>query len=77
MGWAGRADTAPHFRIRHGTHDRDTSLAIPAIFALSLRSAGVDVDFWYPWGIPHAGDYDLLELFAWIDGLCRPAAARA
>ncbi|MCR2018515.1 hypothetical protein NSB04_01975 [Blautia pseudococcoides] len=24
-----------------------------------------------PWGIPHAGDYDFDELFAWIDGICK------
>lgn len=59
-----------HWRIRHGSYDRDTSLAIPAILALSLANAGKDVDFRYPWGLPHSGDYDLPELFSWIDGLC-------
>ena len=59
-----------HWRIRHGSYDRDTSLAIPAILALSLANAGKDVDFRYPCGLPHSGDYDLPELFSWIDGLC-------
>lgn len=62
-----------HWRIRHGSFDRDTSLAIPAILALSLENAGKDVDFAYPWGLPHSGDYDLPELFGWIDGLCQNA----
>ena len=31
---------------------------------------GVDVELQYPWGMPHAGDYDLEELFAWIDKIC-------
>ncbi|MDA3801451.1 hypothetical protein PF585_04930 [Lactobacillus delbrueckii] len=26
-----------------------------------------EVDFALPWGIPHSGDYDLDDLFAWID----------
>ena len=24
-----------------------------------------------PWGKGHAGDYDLMELFDWIDGICQ------
>ena len=61
---------AEHFRIRHGAVDRDTSLAISEMLALKLRNAGVDCDLAHPWGIPHAGDYDLDELFGWIDEIC-------
>lgn len=64
-------DIAEHFRIRHGAVDRDTSLAIPAILALKLQNRGVDVDFFSPWGIGHRGDYDLDEMFDWIDSLCK------
>lgn len=67
----GRADTAKHWRIRHGSFDRDTSFAIPVILAAVLENQGCDVDFFLPWGLPHSGDYDLKELFAWIDGICR------
>ena len=70
--YIGEADTAPHWRIRHGTWDRDTSPAIPLILSLLLKKKGYDVDFLLPWGLPHSGDYDLDELFAWIDGLCDP-----
>lgn len=59
-----------HWRIRHGSFDRDTSLAISSILAVKLAMAGCDVDFRMPWGVPHAGDYQMDELFAWIDGLC-------
>ena len=31
---------------------------------------GCEVDYHSPWNTPHAGDYDLDELFAWIDGIC-------
>lgn len=61
---------APHWRIRHGECDRDTSLAISAILTLKLREYGYPVDYRSPWDTPHAGDYDLDELFAWIDGIC-------
>ena len=63
--------TAPHWRIRHGAVDRDTSLAIPVILATKLQNHGFDVDFALPWGRGHSGDYDLEELFAWIDQVCR------
>ena len=62
---------AKYFRIRHGAADRDTALAIPAIIALKLQEAGADVNFFSPWGIGHAGDYDLNELFDWIDKISK------
>ncbi|MCR5757975.1 MAG: alpha/beta hydrolase [Selenomonas sp.] len=67
----GNATTAKHYRIRHGAIDRDTTLAIPAILALKLENNGVDVDFYSPWNKGHAGDYDLLELFNWMDSICK------
>ena len=56
-----------HWRIRHGTADRDTSLAIPVILATTLKNQGKRVDFAMPWNVPHSGDYDLDGLFAWAD----------
>lgn len=73
VAYIGKADTAPHWRIRHGAYDRDTSLAIPVILALTLQNNGYSVDFSLPWGLPHSGDYDLNELFAWIDMVCADA----
>lgn len=61
--------TSKYWRIRHGAVDKDTSLAIPAILALKLENLGKNVDFASPWAIPHSGDYDLDELFTWIDGI--------
>lgn len=71
VNYIGEVDTAKHWRIRHGSYDRDTSLAIPVILATLLENKGYDVDFFLPWGLPHAGDYDLEEMFAWIDNICR------
>lgn len=69
--YIGEADTAKYWRIRHGSFDRDTSLAIPVILAVMLENKGYQVDFHLPWGLPHSGDYDLPQLFAWIDEICR------
>ena len=71
MNFIGKADTAKHWRIRHGVKDRDTSLAIPAILALTLQKAGYDADVAAVWNVPHDGNYDLPELFEWLDGICR------
>lgn len=58
---------ARHWRIRHGTLDRDTSLAIPALLAAAVRSRHRAVDIALPWDRPHSGDYDLVELFDWFE----------
>ena len=64
--------TAPvHWRIRVGTKDRDTSHAIAAILTAKLRNSGKNVDMAMPWGVPHSGDYDLDELFAWMDSIVK------
>ncbi len=63
--------TAKHWRIRHGERDRDTSLAISAMLTLKLQNSGCSVDYHSPWNVPHAGDYDLDELFNWIDTICK------
>ena len=54
-----------------GGANRDTSIAIPEILATLLKNKGYEVDFALPWGLPHSGDYDLEELFTWIDKLAK------
>ena len=63
---------AQYWRIRHGTIDHHTSLAIPVILATMLENNGYDVDFALPWERDHGGDYDLFALFAWIDRIADP-----
>ncbi len=63
--------TAPNWRIRHGSLDRDTAVAIPAMLALRLKNTGKTVDFKVPWGYGHDGDYDLPDLFAWTDRVAK------
>lgn len=71
MNYIGTADTAQYWRIRHGTEDRDTSIAIPALLALKLENSGCTVDFEPAQGERHGGYYDLDELFDWIDSICK------
>ena len=37
------------------------------ILATRLQNTGKQVDLFMPWDVPHSGDYDLDELFGWID----------
>ncbi len=62
----GVTDVAPHWYIRHGARDRDTSFPVPINLALKLQNAGKDVNFLLAWNRPHSGDYALDELFNWI-----------
>ena len=61
-----RSDVAPHWYIRHGAKDRDTSFLVPINLATKLQNVGKDVDFFIPWNRPHSGDYNLDDLFSWI-----------
>ena len=71
MNFAGnpKATNAPHWYIRHGSRDRDTSFPVPVAFATKLQNAGKDVDFLLAWNRPHSGDYALDELFNWIESI--------
>jgi len=63
--------TAPYWRIRYGAIDNNTSTAIQLILATKLQNSGFNTEFAIPWGIGHAGDYDLDDLFAWADKICQ------
>lgn len=68
---AAKTNTAKHWRVRHGTKDKDTGLAIPVLLGTMLQNKNYDVDLALPWDRPHSGDYDLDELFRWIDKLAK------
>lgn len=72
MNYLDNPNAAQHWRVRVGMSDRDTSHAISAILAVKLKMHGKNVDYALPWGVPHSGDYDLDELFDWIDGIAKP-----
>lgn len=74
MNYIGKADNAKYWRIRHGSNDKDTSMAVPAILALALENNNCTVDFAAAWGEGHGGYYDSDEveaLFDWIDEICK------
>ncbi len=58
---------AHNWYIRHGAKDRDTSFLVPINLATKLQNAGKNVDFFLPWNRPHSGDYNLDDLFRWIN----------
>ncbi len=60
-----------YWRIRHGSQDKDTGLAISVILATKLKNLGIDTDLLLAWEKPHSGDYDLEELSIWIDSICK------
>ena len=60
---------APYWFIRHGAKDRDTSFLVPVNLATKLKNSGFDVNFFLPWNRPHSGDYNLDDLFKWIDSI--------
>ncbi|MFY7912836.1 MAG: subtype B tannase [Emticicia sp.] len=73
MNYVGdkQAKTAKNWRVRHGAKDKDTGFAVSIILATTLQNKGFKVDFALPWGVPHSGDYDLEELFVWMDKICK------
>ncbi|MDO5608879.1 MAG: subtype B tannase [Capnocytophaga sp.] len=73
MEYIGKDNAKPagHWRIRHGSKDRDTGLAIAVVLAAQLKNNGYQVDLAFPWDRPHSGDYDLPQLFDWIDRIAK------
>lgn len=65
------AKASQYWRVRHGAKDKDTGFAVPIILATTLQNKGFKVDFALPWDRPHSGDYDLEELFKWVDEICK------
>lgn len=65
------AKTSKYWRVRHGGKDKDTGFAIPVLLATALKNKGFTIDFSLPWDVPHSGDYDLTDLFNWMDGICK------
>ena len=66
---ASGATSSHYWRIRHGALDADTSVAIPVMLATKLMNTGHDVDFAVPWDQGHGGNYDLEQLFDWIEAI--------
>ena len=65
------ATNAQFYRIRYGTADSNTSIAIPLIVGTRAQNLGYKVDMATPFGVDHSGDYDLDELFNWMDNIVK------
>ena len=65
------ATNARYYRIRYGTADSNTSVAIPLIVGTRAQNLGYYVDMATPFGVDHSGDYDLDELFNWMDNIVK------
>ena len=65
------ATNAKYYRIRYGTTDSNTSVAIPLIVGTRAQNLGYSVDMATPFGVDHAGDYDLQDLFNWMDSIVK------
>jgi len=67
MEFIGDSDTAPNWYIHHGSMDRDTAFQIPINLSTKLMNAGFDVNFALAWNREHKGDYDLDNVFLWLN----------
>ena len=65
------ATNAQFYRIRYGTADSNTSIAIPLIVGTRAQNLGYKVDMATPFDVDHSGDYDLDELFNWMDNIVK------
>ncbi len=65
------ATNAKYYRMRYGTADSNTSVAIPLIVGTRAQNLGYSVDMATPFGVDHAGDYDLQDLFNWMDSIVK------
>ena len=65
------ATNAKYYRIRYGTADSNTSVAIPLIVGTRAQNLGYSVDMATPFGVDHSGDYDLQNLFNWMDSIVK------
>jgi hypothetical protein len=70
LPYIGKTDgITRHWRIRNGARDRDTSFTVAYNMSRALKAdANVKtVDFALHWDQGHAGNYDVLNAFTWID----------
>ena len=65
------ATNAQFYRIRYGTADSNTSVAIPLIVGTRAQNLGYKVDMATPFDVDHSGDYNLDELFNWMDNIVK------
>lgn len=69
--WVNGINTTKNWRIRVWSKDADTSLWVALLVSNILKTKWYNIDFAYAWDKPHSWDYDLDELFTWIDNISK------
>ena len=70
LPYVGKTDgITTHWRVRVGARDRDTSFTVAYNLSRALKADAKvkDVDYALHWDQGHAGNYDVLNAFTWID----------
>jgi hypothetical protein len=70
LPYVGKTDgITPHWRIRVGARDRDTSFTVAYNMSRALKADAKvkNIDFALHWDQGHAGNYDVQSAFTWID----------
>ena len=70
LPYVGKTDgITTHWRIRVGARDRDASFTVAYNLSRALKADAKvkDVDYALFWDQGHAGNYDVLDAFTWID----------
>src|SRR5450830_930043 len=70
LAYVGKTDgITPHWRIRVGARDRDTSFTVAYNLSRALKADTKvkNVDYALFWDQGHAGNYDVQDAFSWID----------
>lgn len=70
LPYVGKTDgITAHWRIRTGARDRDTSFTVAYNLSRALKADAKvkTIDFALHWDQGHAGNYDVLDAFTWID----------
>lgn len=64
---------APNWYVRWGMRDRDSSFAVETVLYYGLLNCKSvkNLDFEFAWLEGHAGDYDIPEMFAWLDTITK------
>jgi acetyl esterase/lipase len=62
---------AKYFYVRSGSKDTNTAATGALNFATALKNAGGSVNYAVQWGYGHNGSYELADLFAWTERICK------
>ncbi|SEB24884.1 subtype B tannase [Variovorax sp. YR216] len=79
LAYVGKNDgITPHWRIRVGARDRDTSFTVAYNLSRALKADPKvqDIDYALAWDQGHAGNYDVQEAMKWVDSMIAKGKAQ-